>query len=60
MIMEASTDKLQELGTKWRASATHDDEPIVIGGVGNIDSATSLSIINGLSGFYHGWIGKFS
>jgi general secretion pathway protein D len=59
MIMEASTDKLQELGTKWRASATHDGEPIVIGGVGNIDAATSLSIINGLSGFTMGGLGNF-
>ena len=59
MIMEASTDKLRELGTKWRAAATHDNEPIVIGGVGNIDAATSLSIINGLSGFTMGGLGNF-
>lgn len=59
MIMEASTDKLQELGTKWRAAVEHEGDPIVIGGVGNIDSATSLSIINGLSGFTMGGMGNF-
>ncbi len=59
MIMEASTDKLQELGTKWRATVTHEGEPIVIGGVGNIDSATTLGIINGLSGFTMGGMGNF-
>ncbi|UCH79835.1 MAG: hypothetical protein JSW20_08755 [Nitrospiraceae bacterium] len=59
MIMEASTDKLQELGTKWRAAATYEGEPVAIGGVGNIDSATTLSIINGLSGFTAGSLGNF-
>ncbi len=59
MIIEASTDKLNELGTKWRAAATYKDEPIAIGGVGNIDSATTLSIINGLSGFTVGGLGNF-
>jgi len=59
MIMEASTDRLQELGTKWRAAVKHNGEPIVIGGVGKIDTATTLSIINGLSGFSMGGLGNF-
>lgn len=59
MIIEASIDKLKELGTKWRATATHNDDPIVVGGFGNISSTTLLSIINGLTGFTVGGMGNF-
>ncbi|MBI5665175.1 MAG: hypothetical protein HZC49_08855 [Nitrospirae bacterium] len=59
MIVEASIDKLKDLGSKWRAIATHDGEPIAVGGVGNIGSDTMLNIINGLSGISIGGMGNF-
>lgn len=59
MIIEASIDKLKDLGTKWRAAATHNGEPIVVGGVGTVDTNTLLSIINGLTGFTMGGLGNF-
>jgi general secretion pathway protein D len=54
MIIEARINKLQELGTQWRAAATHDGEPIVIGGFGTINTSSLLSLIGGLSGFSAG------
>lgn len=59
MIIEASIDKLKELGTKWRAIATHNGDPIVIGGVGRIDQNTIQSIISGLTGLTIGGMGNF-
>ncbi|MBI4844413.1 MAG: hypothetical protein HY809_08845 [Nitrospirae bacterium] len=59
MIIEASIDKLKDIGAKWRAVARHNGEPIVIGGVGNLSSETVLSIIDGLSGFSAGGMGNF-
>ncbi len=59
MIIEASMDRLKDLGTKWRAMATHKGEPIVIGGVGNVNTASILDIIAGLSGFSAGGLGNF-
>jgi general secretion pathway protein D len=59
MIIEATIDELQELGSKWRVTATHNGEPIVIGGVGTINSNTILSLISGLSGFSAGGMGNF-
>jgi general secretion pathway protein D len=59
MIIEATIDELQELGSKWRVTATHNGEPIVIGGVGTISSNTILSLITGLSGFSAGGMGNF-
>ncbi len=59
MIVEAQMDKLKDLGTKWRVMATHNDEPIAIGGVGNVSSGTILDIITGLSGFSVGGMGNF-
>jgi general secretion pathway protein D len=59
MIIEASSNKLQELGSKWRATATHDGEPIVIGGFGTVNSATLINLISGLSGFSTGGMGNF-
>lgn len=59
MIVEASIDKLQDLGTKWRAIAKHEEEPVVIGGFGNISSSAILDIISGLTGFSVGGMGNF-
>ncbi len=59
MIVEASIDKLKELGTKWRVMASHNGEPVAIGGFGNVSTNTLLSVINGLTGFTAGGIGNF-
>jgi Flp pilus assembly secretin CpaC len=59
MIIEASIDKLIEVGSKWRAALTHKDEPILVGGVGNISSAAIQSIITGLTGLSAGGMGNF-
>jgi general secretion pathway protein D len=59
MIVEASIEKLKDVGAKWRAMARHEGEPIVIGGVGTIDTDGIMSIINGLSGFTWGGLGNF-
>jgi len=59
MIVEASLDKLHELGSKWRAMVRSNGEPIVISGFGTISSDTVLDIISGLSGFTAGGMGNF-
>ncbi|MBI4847052.1 MAG: SPOR domain-containing protein [Nitrospirae bacterium] len=59
MIVEASIDKLRELGSKWRGTVSHNGEPVVIGGFGNLSSSSLLSIINGLTGFTAGGMGNF-
>jgi type II secretory pathway component GspD/PulD (secretin) len=59
MIVEAKVSNLQELGTRWRAIATHDDDPVAIGGFGNISSGTVLDIITGLSGLSAGGMGNY-
>ncbi|MBI4826892.1 MAG: hypothetical protein HY807_10820 [Nitrospirae bacterium] len=59
MIIEASIDKVKAVGSKWRAAVTHDDEPRLIGGVGNVSLTTVDAIINGLSGFTVGGMGNF-
>jgi general secretion pathway protein D len=60
MIVEASIDKLKDLGSKWRAVAKDEKgAPILVGGVGNIGTDTMLNIINGLSGISIGGMGNF-
>jgi general secretion pathway protein D len=59
MIVEASIDKVKDLGSRWRASITHDGEPLVIGGVGTIDDSTLDTVLTGLSGFTLGGVGNF-
>lgn len=59
MIVEASIDKLRELGTRWRAIARRKGEPVLIGGVGTIDTGAINSIISGLSGLTIGGLGNF-
>ncbi len=59
MIVEASVDKLRDLGVKWRATATKDGKPVVIGGFGTIDQTTFQSILQGLQGATLGGLGNF-
>jgi general secretion pathway protein D len=59
LIVEAFVDKLRDVGTKWRAVGQEDDEPIVIGGVGTIDTSTMQAIVTGLSGLTVGGMGNF-
>lgn len=59
MIVEASITNLLDLGSRWRAMATHNGEPIVVGGVGVMDQTSIMSIITGLAGFSVGGMGNF-
>jgi general secretion pathway protein D len=59
MIVEATINKLRELGSKWRVTARQNGAPIAIGGFGNVDQSTLLSVINGLTGFSGGGMGNF-
>ncbi len=59
MIIEASMDKLRNLGVQWRAAATKGGKPIVIGGIGTIDKTAFQSILQGLQGATIGGLGNF-
>jgi general secretion pathway protein D len=59
MIIEASVNKLRELGVRWRASATEGGKPVVIGGFGTIDNAAIQGIVQGLAGATLGGLGNF-
>ncbi|TAN38596.1 MAG: type II secretion system protein GspD [Nitrospirae bacterium] len=59
MIVEATIDKLLDVGAKWRAIAKHNNDPVLIGGVGQIDSAALTSIVTGLAGMTMGGMGSF-
>ncbi|MDO8426287.1 MAG: type II secretion system secretin GspD [Deltaproteobacteria bacterium] len=59
MITEVTIDKVIELGTKFRLTAEKDGKPLVIGGMGTIDSSVIQSILSGLSGFTVGGLGNF-
>ncbi len=59
MIVEASIDKLRELGTKWRVIAEKEGEPVVIGGFGTMDASALQNVIYGLTGLTGGGMGNF-
>ncbi|MCL5022312.1 MAG: type II secretion system secretin GspD [Nitrospirae bacterium] len=59
MIVEASMEKLRDLGVKWRATATKGGKPIVIGGFGTINQAAIQGIVQGLQGATLGGLGNF-
>lgn len=59
MIVEASMDKLRDLGVKWRLAATKDGSPVAIGGFGTIDQAALLGVLQGLQGATLGGLGNF-
>ncbi len=59
MIIEASMDKLRDLGIQWRATATKGGKPVAIGGFGTIDQTAFQSILQGLQGASLGGLGNF-
>jgi general secretion pathway protein D len=59
MIVEASIDKLREIGAKWRITAKKGGEPVAVGGFGTIDSTTLQNVVQGLSGLTAGGLGNF-
>ncbi|MEW6570046.1 MAG: type II secretion system secretin GspD [Nitrospirota bacterium] len=59
MIVEASIDRLRELGIRWRIMAEKDDEPVAIGGFGTVDASAIQNILSGLAGFTAGGLGNF-
>ncbi|HEX8949580.1 MAG TPA: type II secretion system secretin GspD [Dissulfurispiraceae bacterium] len=59
LIAEVRVDKMLDLGNKFRGSIMRNGTPILIGGVGSIDSSTFQSIITGMSGLTMGGMGKF-
>lgn len=59
MIVEASIDRLQELGTRWRIIAEKDGEPVAVGGFGTIDATAMQNILFGLTGLTAGGMGNF-
>jgi len=59
MIVEASIDRLQEIGSKWRIIAEKDGEPVFVSGFGQIDTSAVQGIITGLTGFTTGGMGNF-
>lgn len=59
MIIEATIDKVLEVGTKWRAALEHNGDPVLIGGVGQIDTSAIQSIVTGLAGMTMGGMGNF-
>ncbi|MBI5141049.1 MAG: type II secretion system secretin GspD [Nitrospirae bacterium] len=58
MIAEVSINKLQDLGTKWRAAVGTDGYPAAVAGVGQVDAGTMTNIISGLSGLTIGGAGN--
>ena len=59
MIVEASIDKLRELGSKWRVIAERNGEPVAIGGFGTMDASSLQNVIFGLTGLTAGGMGNF-
>ncbi|KKL99767.1 hypothetical protein LCGC14_1811150, partial [marine sediment metagenome] len=49
LIVEASIDKLRELGSKWRAIGVKGGEPVAVGGFGVMDQESMQNIATGLS-----------
>ncbi len=59
MIAEVSIDKTLNLGANWRATATANGKPLLIGGVGTIDSTAVQNIVQGMTGFSLGGVANF-
>ena len=59
MIVEASIEKLKEIGARWRAIIEKNKEPITITGFGAIDPQTLQNIIYGLTGLTVGGMMNF-
>ncbi len=59
IIVEASIDRLQELGSKWRIIAEKDGEPVTVGGFGTVDANAMQNMLFGLTGLTGGGMGNF-
>ena len=59
MIAEISVSKLLKLGTKWRAALSMGGEPVLIGGVGSVDTSTISSIVSGMTGLTMGGLSNY-
>ncbi len=59
MIIEASMDKLRDIGVQWRIAATKGGKPVAIGGFGTIDQSAFQNILQGLQGASVGGVGNF-
>ncbi len=59
MIVEASVDRLSEIGLKWRTTLKHKDEPVLIGGFGKVDRGELINVVEGLSGLTVGGMRNF-
>ncbi|MCK4911982.1 MAG: hypothetical protein KAR83_10080, partial [Thermodesulfovibrionales bacterium] len=59
LIVEASIDKLAELGSQWRVVATKDGEPVGTFGFGSMDNDAMQGIVTGLSGLTVGGAGNY-
>ncbi|MCX8027917.1 MAG: type II secretion system secretin GspD [Thermodesulfovibrionales bacterium] len=58
-IVEASIEKLSDIGAKWRLIGKKDGNPVAIGGFGVVDSTALQNLITGLAGFSIGGMGRF-
>lgn len=54
LIVEASVDKLLEMGSNWRAVSTINGEPVTVGGFGTMDDSSMSSIVSGIPGLSFG------
>lgn len=59
MIAEVSVRKVLELGSKWRAVATNNGEPVFVAGVGKVDAGTISNIVTGLGGLTVGGLANY-
>ena len=59
MIAEISLNKLIQLGSQWRAAVQSGGAPVVVAGVGSVDTSTISSIITGLTGLTIGGLGNY-
>jgi len=59
MIVEASINKLRDIGIKWRAIKKINNEPVLIGGFGAVTSDTLNTIVSGMSGIGVGGMANF-
>ena len=59
MIVEASLDNLKEMGSKWRGAVSHNNDPVLIGGVGTMDASSMQEIISGLAGMSLGGMSNY-
>lgn len=59
MITEVTVDKAIELGTKFRVTGKQGGQPVVIGGVGTVDTSAMQTILSGLAGLSIGGLSNF-